>query len=114
MTTVADPRSSPARRRCRPCAPPTRAWPTPLESVLSDNTRRVYGTQWRLVQRLVRRGGSCVHAGGAPHRGPLPGRPRQRRRQYRHHAPGHVSAIAKAHEWAGHESPCRDRGVRAS
>ena len=25
-----------------------------------------------------------------------------------------ASAIAKAHEWAGHESPCKDRGVRAS
>ena len=25
-----------------------------------------------------------------------------------------TSAIAKAHEWAGHESPCKDRGVRAS
>ncbi len=24
----------------------------PLESVLSDNTRRVYGTQWRLFQLL--------------------------------------------------------------
>ena len=24
------------------------------------------------------------------------------------------SAIAKAHDWAGHESPCRDQGVRAS
>ena len=23
-----------------------------------------------------------------------------------------TSAIAKAHEWAGHESPCRDPGVR--
>ena len=25
-----------------------------------------------------------------------------------------MSAITKAHEWAGHESPCKDRGVRAS
>ena len=25
-----------------------------------------------------------------------------------------TSAIAKAHEWAGHESPGRDQGVRAS
>ncbi len=25
-----------------------------------------------------------------------------------------TSAITKAHEWAGHESPCKDRGVRAS
>ena len=25
-----------------------------------------------------------------------------------------LAASAKAHEWAGHESPCRDPGVRAS
>ena len=25
-----------------------------------------------------------------------------------------TSAIAKAHEWAGHKSPCKDRGVRTS
>ena len=25
-----------------------------------------------------------------------------------------MSAITKAHEWAGHEPPCKDRGVRAS
>ena len=25
-----------------------------------------------------------------------------------------TSAIAKAHQWAGQESPCRDQGVRAS
>ena len=25
-----------------------------------------------------------------------------------------TSAITKAHEWAGHESPCKDRGLRAS
>ena len=25
-----------------------------------------------------------------------------------------TSAITKTHEWAGHESPCKDRGVRAS
>ena len=25
-----------------------------------------------------------------------------------------TSAIAKVHQWAGHESPCRDQGVRAS
>ena len=25
-----------------------------------------------------------------------------------------TSAITKAHEWAGQESPCRDQGVRTS
>ena len=72
-----------------PAAPPTRGVADALESVLSDNTRRVYGTQWRLLHRLVRRDGSAVSAGGAPHRGPLPGRPRRLRRQHCHHAPGH-------------------------
>ena len=50
MTTAAsDPQVVPRPQRRR-CAPPTRAWPTPwsLESVLSDDTRRVYGAQWRL------------------------------------------------------------------
>ena len=84
-----------------------------LESVLSDNTRRVYGVQWRLFT------GWCDEVGlrslpSDPHdSGPLPGRP----------AGGGASmatlrlvtsAIAKAHEWAKQESPCRDPGVRAS
>ena len=34
-------------------------------------------------------GGAYAPAGRAPHRGPLPGRPRQLRRQYGHHTPGH-------------------------
>ena len=54
---------------------------------------RQHQTRLRLpvahLPRLVRRGGSAVPTGGAPHRGPLPGRPRQCRRQHRHHAPGH-------------------------
>ena len=50
MTTIAsDPQIVPRPQRRR-CAPPMRPWPTPwsLESVLSDDTRRVYGAQWRL------------------------------------------------------------------
>ena len=85
-----------------------------LESVLSDHTRRVYGAEWRLFTELVRLGGPPLPAGGAPHRGP----------RYLAARAGSgatiatlrlaVSAIAKAHEWAGHESPCRDQGGRAS
>ena len=48
-----------------------------LESVLSDNTRRVYGAQWRLFNDWCGDVGPPVPAGGAPHRGPLPGRPRR-------------------------------------
>ena len=42
-TAAAGPQIVPRRL----CAPPTRA-SSALESVLSDNTRRVYKTQWRL------------------------------------------------------------------
>ena len=79
-----------------------------LESVLSDNTRRVYDAQWRIFTELVRRGGPLRSAGRAPHRGPLPGRPRQLRRQHRHLRLA-TSAIAKAHEWAKLESPAGTR-----
>ena len=51
-----------------------------LESVLSDNTRRTYDTQWRIFDRLVRRGRAHLSPRRAPHRGPLPGRPRRLRR----------------------------------
>ena len=61
-----------------------------LESVLSDNTHRVYGTQWRIFTGWCDEVGLAVSAGRAPHRGSLPGRPRQLRRQHRHHPAGHV------------------------
>ena len=63
-----------------------------LEAVLSDNTQRVYGTQWRLFT------GWCDEVG-------LSALPAERLA---------ASAITKAHEWAKLESPCRDPGVRAS
>ena len=58
-----------------------------LESVLSDNTQRVYQTQWKLFDEW------CDDVGlrslpAAPHRRPLPGRPRRFRRQHGHPAPG--------------------------
>ena len=59
-----------------------------LEAVLSENTRRTYDTQWRLFDDW------CAEVGLQS----LPA----------------ASAIAKAHEWAKAESPCRDPGVRAS
>ena len=60
----------------------------------------------------MRLGGSHAPAGRTPHRGALPGGPR------RLTAPAvatlrlATSAIAKVHEWADHDSPGRDRGVR--
>ena len=84
-----------------------------LESVISDNTRRVYGTQWRLFESW------CGEMGLAS----LPAEPLTVARYLAARANSGASmatlrlaasAVAKAHEWAGHESPCRDPGVRAS
>ena len=84
-----------------------------LESVLSDNTRRAYGAQWRLFNdwcdevRLT-----------APPAEPLTV---ARYLAARANSGASIatmrlatSAISKAHEWAKLESPCRDPGVRAS
>ena len=84
-----------------------------LEAVLSDNTRRTYDAQWRLFT------GWCDQVGLTP----LPAQPLTVARYLaaRANAGASVatlrlatSAIAKAHEWARLESPCRDPGVRAS
>ena len=84
-----------------------------LESVLSDNTRRVYQTQWRIFQ------GWCDEVGLTP----LPAEPLTVARYLAARANAGAaiatlrlatSAISKAHEWAKLESPCRDPGVRAS
>ena len=84
-----------------------------LESVLSDNTNRVYGTQWRLFT------GWC----GEVRLTSLPAEPLTVARYLAARAGSGASiatlrlatsAIAKAHEWAKLESPCRDPGVRAS
>ena len=84
-----------------------------LESVLSENTRRVYGAQWRLFTDW------CGDVGLRS----LPAGPLTVARYLAARAGDGASiatlrlatsAIAKAHEWAGHESPCRDQGVRAS
>ena len=84
-----------------------------LESVLSDNTQRVYGTQWRLFNDW------CDEVGLSA----LPAEPLTVARYLAARAGSGASiatirlatsAIAKAHEWAKLESPCRDPGVRAS
>ena len=84
-----------------------------LESVLSNNTRRVYQTQWNLFD------GWCGEVGLTS----LPAEPLTVARYLAARAGEGASiatmrlatsAITKAHEWAGHESPCKDRGVRAS
>ena len=84
-----------------------------LESVLSDNTRRVYQTQWKLFDEW------CAEMGLDS----LPAEPLTVARYLAARAGSSASiatlrlatsAITKAHEWAGHESPCKDRGVRDS
>ena len=84
-----------------------------LESVLSDNTHRVYGTQWRIFT------GWCDDVGLTS----LPAEPLTVARYVAARAGSGASiatirlatsAISKAHEWAKLESPCRDPGVRAS
>ena len=84
-----------------------------LEAVLSDNTRRVYGTQWRIFT------GWCDEVGLIS----LPAEPLTVARYLAARAGSGASvatlrlatsAISKAHEWAKLESPCRDPGVRAS
>ena len=84
-----------------------------LESVLSDNTRRVYAAQWRLFDDW------CADVGLSS----LPAEPLTVARYLAARANAGASittmrlatsAISKAHEWAKLESPCRDPGVRAS
>ena len=84
-----------------------------LESLLSGNTRRVYGAQWRLFNDW------CDEVGLQS----MPADPLTVARYLAVRAGDGASiatmrlvssAIAKAHDWAGHESPCRDQGVRAS
>ena len=84
-----------------------------LESVLSDNTRRVYGAQWRSFT------GWCDEIGLRS----LPAEPLTVARYLAVRAGDGASmatirlttfAIAKVHEWAGHESPGKARGVRDS
>ena len=84
-----------------------------LEAVLSGNTLRTYGAQWRTFQ------GWCDEMGLRS----LPAEPLTVARYLAARANTGVSvatlrlatsAISKAHEWAKLESPCRDPGVRAS
>ena len=81
--------------------------------MLSENIRRVYGAQWRIFADW------CGDVGLRP----LPAEPLTVARYLTARAGSGASiatmrlatsAITKAHEWAGHESPCRDQGVRAS
>ena len=84
-----------------------------LEAVLSENTRRAYATQWRIFDSW------CAQIGLRF----LPADPLTVARHLAARAGSGASiatlrlatsAIAKAHEWAKLESPCRDPGVRAS
>ena len=112
MTTAADhqiiprpPTSSPALRAA------DQGVADALEAVLAGNTRRVYAAQWRLFESWC--GDVSLRA--------LPADPLTVARYLAVRANDGAavatlrlatSAIAKVHEWAGHDSPGRDRGAR--
>ena len=114
MTTTAGPDIVPHRL---PDLPELRAADqgvaSSLKSVLSENTRRTYAAQWRIFADW------CGDVGLRS----LPAEPLTVARYLAARAGDGASiatlrlaasAITKAHEWAGHESPGRDQGVRAS
>ena len=84
-----------------------------LTAVLSDNTRRVYGAQWSIFKgwchEMDLRSLSAEPLTVARYLG----RPCQLRVQHRHPAPGHARHY-QGTRVGGHESPCKDRGVRTS
>ena len=111
-TTAADPQIVPRPSASMPALRAAdRGVADALESVLSNNTRRVYAAQWRIFENW------CDSVG-------LPSLPAQPLTVARYLAVRAgdgaavatlrlaTSAIAKVHEWAGHDSPGRDRGVR--
>ena len=115
MTTAAsDPQivPQPASLR-RPCAPPTRAWPTPwspsspttpgASTAPSGDSSPTGAT--RCASAPCRRSPSPSPATWPPGAGSGASIATMRLA---------ASAIAKAHEWAKQESPCRDAGGRAS
>ena len=114
MTTAIDPQIVPRQPASLPALRTAdQGVASSLESVLADNTRRVYGTQW------------CIFTGWCDEVG-LTSLPAEALTVARYLAARAnsgtsiatirlaTSAISKAHEWAKLESPCRDPGVRAS
>ena len=105
MTTASDPQIVPRQPEYLPVLRAAgEGVASALESVISDNTRRVFE-------------GWCADVGLTS----LPAEPLTVDRYLAARADSGVatlrlatSAIAKAHEWAKLESPCRDPGVRAS
>ena len=73
-----------------------------LEAVLSDNTRRVYGAQWRLFNEW------CDSVGLTP----LPAEPLTVARYLAVRAGDGASIATMRLAASAHESPCRDQGVR--
>ena len=112
MTTAADPQIVPRQPASLPALRVAdQGVASALEAVLPDNTQRVYGAQWRLFTDW------CNEMD-------LRSRPAEPLTVARYLAVRvgsdasiatlrlATSAIAKAHQWAGQESPGRDRGVR--
>ena len=113
-TTAADPHIAPYQPAAAPALRAAdQGVADALESVRSDNTRRVYAAQWKL----------CDDWCGDVDLRALPAEPLTVARYLAVRAGEGASiatlrlatsAIAKAHEWAGHDSPGRDQGVCAS
>ena len=113
-TTASDPQIVPHQPASLPALRAAdRAVADALESVLADNTRRVYAAQWRIFNDW------CGDVGLRA----LPAGPLTVARYLAARAGSGASiatlrlatsAISKAHEWARLKSPCRDPGVRAS
>ena len=105
MNTAADPRIVPRPPAAAPVLRAAdRGVADALTSLLSDNTRRVYGAQWRLFESWC--GDVDLRA--------LPAEPLTVARYLAVRAGDDASvatlrlatsAIAKAHEWAGHKRP---------
>ena len=114
MATIADHRIVPHHPADLPeLAAADRGVADSLEAVLSENTKRTYDAQWRSFDDW------CAEVGLQS----LPAEPLTVARYLAARAGSGASiatlrlatsAIAKAHEWAKLESPCRDPGVRAS
>ena len=113
MTTAADPQIVSRQPAAAPSLRAAEGRRLRPGGRLSENTQRVYGVQWRLFTDW------CGDVGLRS----LPAEPLTVDRYLAARAGSGASiatmrlatsAIAKAHQWAKLESPCRDPGVRAS
>ena len=102
MTAAADPQIVPHQPAALPALRDAgQDVASALESVLSDNSNRVYATQWKIFDEW------CGDMGLRS----LPAEAHVARYLAARAGDGATSAITKAHQWAGHESPWLDLGA---